>query len=216
MKYEEIKIGDVFDFLGGEETVISKNDKYRFIVTIDSEETPSTWSENELHQLKPIQKQLPEEGLLVSKNGTIVYRTGELSGYGFYSNGNYENLDGEWGEWTFDGYIAQWRKATKQEEEIFIEMLKKECESRGLYEDTKIENHAQGYGENLNTNYFYPNANLKAIHNKNGQIFYKGKFATPLKEETTLELVSKAVKEKNNLLIEQTESGIIILTPIKK
>lgn len=132
------------------------------------------------------------------------------------TNGNYENLDGELGEWTFDGYIAQWRKATKQEEEIFIEMLKKECESRGLYEDTKIEKHADGTSLTFPDRLEYePAFNSKKGWNKNGQIFYKGKFATPRKE-TTLEQVSKAVKEIDNFLIEQTESGIIILTPIKK
>lgn len=216
MKYEEIKIGDVFTCLDNELTVVSKNDKYRFIVTINYEEAPTVWSEDELHQLKPLKEELPEEGLLVSKNGTIIYRTGEFSGYGFYSNGRYKNLDGEMGAWNFDSHIVHWKPSTPEQEKKFVEMLEIECEKRGLYEDTKIENHANGTSLTCPDRMEYqPAFNSKECWNKNGQIFYKGKFATPRKE-TTLELVSKAVQEIGDFFIEQTESGLIILTPIKK
>lgn len=215
MKYEEIKVGDVFDFLGGEETVISKNDKYRFIVTIDYEEAPTSWSEDELHFLEPLKEQLPEEGLLVSRNGTIIYRTGEFSGYGFRSNGNYKNLDGELGAWNFDSHIAHWKPATQEQEAKFKEMLKKECEKRGLYEDTKLDKFGINSDIYVNSGVYSVVFDPDVAWNKNGRIFYKGKFATPLKEKTTLELVSKAVQEIGDFTIEQTESGVIILTPIK-
>lgn len=212
MKYEEIKIGDVFRYQNDKETVIYKNGEYRFVTTIDSEGTPTTFREEELHYLEPLKQQLPEEGLLVSKFGTLAYRLSGSLGYGF-SHGQQSCylFNNKW-RFSLDNH---WKPATLEQEEEFVEMLKKECERRGLYEDTKIEAHVQGYGEYLNTNHFYPNANLKAIYNKNGQIFYKGKFATPLKEETTLELVSKAVQEIGDFMIEQTESGLIIITPIK-
>src|SRR5690554_3634698 len=129
MKYEEIKIGDVFTYLGEKETVISKSDEHKVITTIDSNNKPTSWTEGGLDFLKPIKEELPEEGLLVSKNGTIIYRTGEFSGYGFYSNGRYKNLDGELGAWNFDSHIAHWKPATPEQEKKFVGMLKKECEN---------------------------------------------------------------------------------------
>lgn len=218
MKIEDFKVGETYLYDGQyEEKVLHIIRQQKKIVTINLKGEVWVFEENELENFKPLKEQLPEEGLLVSKNGTIVYRTGELSGYGFYSNGNYENLDGELGEWTFDGYIVQWRKATKQEEEKFIEMLKKECEKRGLFEDTKLSecgiNNSVGA---VNKGIYGVTLTSHEAWNKNGRIFYKGEFAKPLKEETTLELVSKTVKEIGDFIVEQTESGLIILTPIKK
>lgn len=211
MKYEEIKIGDVFRYQNDEETVISKSDKYRFIVTIDSEETPSTWSENELHQLKPLKEELPEEGLLVSKFGTLVYRLSGSLGYGF-SHGQQSGylFNNKW-KFCLDNH---WKPATPEQEKKFVEILKKECESRGLYEDTKIEKHADGTSLIEDYMEVTPRFSSTSGYNKNGIIFYKGKFATPRKEETTLESVSKAAMEIGNFIVEQTESGIIILTPL--
>lgn len=212
MEYEEIKVGDVLTYLDYKMTVISKSDKYKVITTIDCYGKFSVWKESELYMLKPA---LPEEGLLVGILGSIVYRTGEYSGYGFDSDKNYKSLNDVKDAWTFNNSPELWRKATEQEEEKFIVMLKKECEKRGLYEDTKIEKHADGSTLSYTAQTtFTPSFNSIQGWNKNGQIFYKGEFATPLKEETTLEQVAKAVKELGGFTVDQTKSGIIILTPM--
>lgn len=125
-------------------------------------------------------KELPEEGLLVSKAGSLVYRLSDDSGYGFNRGCQslYHSFYNAWGFSTKD-----WKPATQEQEKKFVEMLKKECEKKGLFEDTKIECHADGSGLFLNINSFGLYADATEIYNKNGQIFYKGKFATPLKEK---------------------------------
>lgn len=208
MKFEEIKMGDVFRYAGVKETVISKNDRYRIITTIDSDTIPTAWEENELYMLEPIKEELPEEGLLVSERGSLAYKLSGGSSYGFacgkqsdYFSTGWEFLDGHW------------TPATPKQEVKFVEMLKKECEDRGLFEDTKIEEHANGdplaYSDFMG---FAPSFSSTHGYNKNGQIFYKGKFATPLKEKSTKLLVV----DLNNYTTETTESGVIILTPLKK
>lgn len=212
MKYEEIKIGDVFIALGVEETVISKSDEHRVITTIDSNNAPTAFKEKELHCLKPIKEELPKEGLLVSTAGSLVYKLSDGTGYGFVLGKQHiYSFVKEWG-FHLDG---QWKPATKEQETKFVKMLKKECEGRGLFEDTKIEKHVDGCGTKLNINHFELSADAEEIYNNQGQIFYRGKFATPLKEET-LELVAKAVKEIGDFTVEQTKIGVIILTPKNK
>ena len=213
MKYEEIKIGDVFRYEGYLETVISKSDRHRIITTIDDDMRSSTWSEIDLRVLKLIKEELPEEGLLVSEGGSLVYKLSDGSGYGFegsLQSGYYFNK-----LWDFS-QTDYWQPATPEQEERFVKMLKKECEARGLHEDTKIESHANGYGANLNINHFAPSSSdTTEIFNKHGQIFHKGNFAKPLKE-SILDQVTEAVKDIADFTIEETESKLIILTPIKK
>lgn len=221
MKIEDFKVGETYLYDGQyEEKVLHIIRQQKKIVTINLKGEVWVFEENELENFKPPKEQLPEEGLLVHKEGTIVYRTGKRTGYGFDSNEDYEILNSEDCDkvgWTFNNFPEEWRKANKQEEEKFIEMLKKECDKRGLFEDTKLSecgiNNSTGA---VNKGIYGVTLTSHEAWNKNGQIFYRGKFATPLKEETTLELVSKAVKEIGNFTIEQTESGVIILTPIKK
>lgn len=208
MKYEEIKIGDIFTYLVYKMTVISKSDEYKVITTVNCDWKFSTWKESELYMLKPA---LPEEGLLVGACGSLVYKLPDGSGYGF-ARGHQSNYFFYKG-WNFS-LEGHWKPATPEQEVKFVEMLKKECENRGLYEDTKIEKHADGTSL-IEADYMEvtPRFSSTSGYNKNGQIFYKGKFATPRKE-TTLELVSKAVKKLGDFTVEQTESGAIILTPI--
>lgn len=213
MKITDFKIGETYLYDGQyEEKVLHIIRQQKKIVTINLKGEVWVFEENELENFKPLKEELPEEGLLVSERGALIYRTGESSGYGFY--GDYVNDN----DWSFIELPKVWRKATKQEEEKFIEMLKIECEKRGLYEDTKIEKHADGTSLTFPDRMEYePTFNSKAGWNKNGQIFYKGKFATPRKqEETTLTKIANVAKKLGDFTIEQTESGIIILTPIKK
>ena len=128
-------------------------------------------------------QELPDEGLVASKTGmNLVYRTGKTSGYGF-SLEYYRNHK----DWSFISNPKLWRPATKEEEAKFIELLKKECERRGLFEDTKIKEHADnvpvGY---LNKGEYLTCFGLDSAWNKNGCIFHKGEFAEPLEETTTL------------------------------
>jgi|SRR5690554_6207739 len=157
-------------------------------------------------------KELPKEGLLVGKAGSLVYKLSDGSGYGFGLGKQFMYFFNSNWDFSIDGY---WKPATPEQEKKFIEMLKKESESRGLYEDTKIENHADGTSLiEADCMEVTPRFSSTSGYNKNGQIFYKGKFATPRKEKTTLELISKAVMKIGDFTIEQTESGLIILTPL--
>lgn len=210
MKFEEIKMGDAFIYQGREETVISKNDRYRIITTIDSDTIPTAWEEDELHLLEPIKEELPEEGLLVSKKGSLVYKLSDGSGYGFALG----NQSGYWFNRGWEGFSADyWCKASPEQKVKFMEMLKKECESRGLFKDTKIEKHANG-APLADPDYMgaTPRFSTTFGYNKNGEIFFKGNFATPRKEESAKVLVV----DLNNYTTETTESGVIILTPLKK
>lgn len=121
MKYEEIKIGDVFRYQDDKETVISKSDRHRIITTIDDDMRSSTWSEIDLHYIKPIKEELPEEGLLISLSGSLVYKLSDGSGYGFvYGNQSDYYFNKLWCFSTKD-----WKPATPEQEKKFIEMLKK-------------------------------------------------------------------------------------------
>ena len=127
--------------------------------------------------------ELPAEGLVVRKNTkTIIYRTGQSKGYGFNKDGVYDTGD----NWTFGIAPEVWRPATLEEELKFTELLKKECERRGLYEDTKIkECLIHGNDSNVNKGFYGLVETSYTIWNKNGCIFEEGKFAEPLEEENT-------------------------------
>lgn len=198
MKYEDFKIGDRYSLGILEVKVISKSDEYKIITTIDNDGNTGTWLNDDLEDFSPIEEELPEEGLLVHKEGAIVYRTGEISGYGFDFNKNYRNCNDYKVGWSFNSTPKDWRKATKQEEEKFIKMLGKECEKHGLHGGTKLERWADGYVPSSNGCHltFFPAANVKEIWNKKGVIFYKGEFATPLKETTTMPQVGKQYTHK--------------------
>lgn len=124
-------------------------------------------------------KELPKEGLLVSRRGSLVYKLLDGSGYGFtfgeQSNYNFNK------KWRFS--TEDWKPATLEQEVKFIEMLKKECRERELYEDIKIEMHANG-APLINPDYMEvsPRFDLTTGYNRNGVIFHRGKFATPLKD----------------------------------
>lgn len=154
-------------------------------------------------------KELPEEGLLVSSSGSLVYKLSDGSGYGFALGKQFMYFFNK--SWEFS--VDYWKPATPEQETKFIEMLKKECERRGLFEDTKLENHADGtsLAEPDYMGVWVRFTNIKG-YNKNGQIFYKGKFATPRKKEL-LDKVTQVVNEFGNHIIEKTESGLIIITP---
>lgn len=161
----------------------------------------------------PRKEELPEEGLLVSDGGSLVYKLSDGKGYGF-SLGRQSCYLFDRG-WNFS--IDYWKPATPEQKNKFVEMLKIECEKHLLFEDTKIDKHADG------TSLVYPNCtgitprfNSTHGYNRNGLIFYRGKFATPRKEETTLTQISKAIKESEDFSVERTESGLIILTPKNK
>lgn len=211
MKYEEIKVGDFYNVNDVKEKVIAKVDEYRTIVTVEDGYV-TAWSEDELNILKPIKEELPEEGLLVSAAGSLVYKLSDRSGYGFVFGSQSEYSFGK--GWSFDDNYNYWRKATKQEEDKFVEMLKKECENKGLYEDTKIEKHADG-GYLRNPDYMGVTPIFSSIGccNKNGKIFHRGEFATPRKEEPNTHVLVVDLKDYSK---EETESGVIILTPKNK
>ena len=152
-------------------------------------------------------QELPNKGLVVYKeDGTIIYRTGEGTGYGYDLKSKefkvYEDDKGIL--WSFKYSPKEWRPATPEEETKFIELLQKECERRGLYKDTKIKAHVGEVENNeLNKGIYLPVFQSTYAWNKNGRIFYNGKFAEPLEEETpteeTPELESVFVNGKEHI-----------------
>ena len=195
MKYEDFKIGERY-YLGiFEVKVISKSDEYKIITTIDSDGSTGTWLNDDLEDFLPIKEELPGEGLLVSKVGSLAYKLSDNSGYGFPLG---EQSDYFFGKgWGFSN-VGHWHKATEQQKEKFVKMLKTECEKRSLFEDTKIEKHTdvtlpKGL---LNKGVYATVFTVNRAWNKNGEIFNKGKFATPLKETTIMPQVGKQYTHK--------------------
>lgn len=74
MKIEDFKVGETYLYDGQyEEKVLHIIRQQKKIVTINLKREVWVFEENELENFKPLKEKLPEEGLLVSKNGTIVY-----------------------------------------------------------------------------------------------------------------------------------------------
>ena len=143
-------------------------------------------------------QELPDEGLVVYKeNGTIVYRTGKGTGYGFFNYRSFKIVeDNDYiGTWTFEDFPENWRQATPEEETKFIDLLRKECERRWLFKDTKIKSHASGNMLNLNSGNFRAGFDVDLAYNKNGLIFKDGKFAEPLEEDSEIEAIEVNGKE---------------------
>ncbi len=215
MKYEKIELNESYMVECDEEKVIAKVDECEKIVTIDKNYYVSSWRGDKLELFKPITKELPKEGLLLNvTNNDFVYRTVEKSGYGFVSgvfHGVKENTD-----FSFVSSPELWQPATPEQEKRFIEMIKGECTKRGLYEDTKIKGHADGSISSLMNDgkWLQKPPTITKIYNTNGMIFHKGKFATPLKEDLIYK-VTEVVNEFGNHIIEQTESGVILISKIK-
>lgn len=214
MKYEEIKVDESYYIDGEEHKVIHKQDESKAVFTLEvGSDDAYGWNAYQLKMFKPLSKKLPEEGLLVSRSGSLVYRLSGDSGYGFTFSRQSEYCLSNWG-FSVYGY---WQPATLEQEERFIEMIKKECESRGLFEDTKIEYHAKDSASQglLNQGVYSWESNCKKVWNKNGVIFYKGNFATPRKEKSDLEKITEALKDVVKYEAEEIKSGAIILTPLK-
>ena len=204
MKYEEIEVGESYEYYEGAEKVISKIDEYKATITVDEDGHVTAWDKDELELFQPIKKELPESGLLVSGAGSLIFRTGKKSGYGFDSDGLFMDST-----WSFIGIPNLWKPATPEEEAKLIKLLKAEAEKRGLGVYTKIKSHADG-GErhSLNDMYFTPSFRAISVWNKNGQIFHNGIWAEPL---TMLDEVCDTIKKHlPNIVIEQID-GVVTL-----
>lgn len=204
MKYEEIEAGESYEYGLSVERVIYKIDKYKVAVTVDEDDSVTTWKEDEIQHFKPIKKELPESGLLVCTDGAIVYRTGERSGFGFNSLGKYEKKS----FWSFISNPECWRTATPEEEAKFIKLLKAEAEKRGLGVDAKIKGHADGMKTAFNKNAYAPEFSLNFAFNNHGRIFHNGIWAQPL---TMLDEVTEVIKKHlPNIVVEMTD-GVVTL-----
>lgn len=186
MKYEEIKINEIYEVEGFDYQVIHKHDDSRTVFTFEVvSKNPYGWTEDELHLFSPIA--LPETGLLVSELGSIVYRTGEMSGYGFALGiGWYDN--DWWGKFTH----KNWRKATPEDEDKFRELLIQEAAKRGLVDGVEFESAASGIKSIVNT--MDTRFDDEGFTIGVGFVFHKGKWATPIKNEKQDELDSTIEK----------------------
>ena len=187
MKYEDIEVGKTY-LSGPNERVV----QYKEVITnqvaalhkssgllVYDEREYKNWTEKH---------ELPDVGLVVYVGNTsyLIYRTGEKSGYGF-SRGKYQiDID-----WSFGVNPKIWRKATREESELFIELLKKEAQRKGLCEDVKIKE-CLWHKRKLKTS-SDPHFNITIAWNKNGCIFKDGEWAEPLKND-----LSEQIEELKN------------------
>ena len=147
------------------------------------------FDDTDFYEAIEVTPELPDEGLVVFKKrgySCMMYRTGKDAGYGFFK-GEFCIKDGNGIGYSFHSRPQDWRPATPEEELKFTELLKKECERRGLYEHTKIKAHAGTDAHNINKSNFIIHTTLESAWNKNGCIFRKGKFAEPLEVTATLD-----------------------------
>lgn len=180
MGFEEIKINEIYEVEGLVHHVVHKHNESKtvFTLAVGSDE-PYGWTEDDLHLFSPIA--LPETGLLVSKSGSIIYRTGERSGYGFaLGRGWYDNDD--WGEFT----SYHWKKATPEDELEFEKLLIKEAAKYGLVDGVEFESPFSGNKCVVNTK--DTRFNCAGFTMGTAYVFYKGKWATPIKNEKQDEL----------------------------
>ena len=192
MKYEDIKVGEVYKSDGYSEMKVKlKNDELKEVVVTTGTKGLGliVMTEHHYKNWKPLTPELPAEGLVVYKENEncIIYRTGNGTGYGF-KYGRYKTVEDENSNerWSFKSYPEKWRPATPEEATKFNELLKKECERRGLYEDTKIKAHANDFKAS-NLGDYESLFDVCVAYNKNGCIFQDGKFAEPLAEDQTLD-----------------------------
>ena len=204
MKYEEIKVGEVYKVGDYTEKVIEKNDEHKAVMTIDEDGEFLAWSENQLESFQPIKKELPESGLLVCTDGSLIFITGEQSGYGFDVFDIFHRVCR-----SFVSCPENWRTATPEEEARFIELLKAEAEKRGLGVDAKIKGHADNtLRYPMNDGKWNAMFNLTSGNNKNGRIFHNGIWAEPL---TMLDEVTEVIKKHlPNIVVEQVD-GVVTL-----
>lgn len=186
MKFEEIKINEIYEVEGFDYQVIHKHDDSRTVFTFEVvSNNPYGWKEDELHLFSPIA--LPETGLLASELGSIVYRTGEMSGYGFNGESVWYDNNG-WGGFAPD----YWRKATPEDEEKFKKLLIQEAAKHGLVDGVEFRS---------------PFSEVKCVvdakrirfddkgFSMGGRfVFHDGKWATPIKNEKQDELDSTIEK----------------------
>ena len=205
MKYEEIEVGEVYRNNSYLETVISKSDQYKAVMTVDENGAFNGWSVEELESFQPIKKELPESGLLAFGSNTIVYRTGRNSGFGFNLFGRYLNND----LWYFGCSPEHWRTATPEEEVKFIKLLEAEAEKRGLGVDAKINGHADNILRYpVNSGECRAMFKLTEAWNNHGRIFHNGIWAEPL---TMLDEVTEVIKKHLPNIVVEMVDGVVTL-----
>ena len=107
------------------------NEEKKFLINEIYNEIHSkglSYTANKIKELYPeaFAKQLPERGWLISSDGSIIYRTGEVAGYGLQFMTNVTS------RWIDSGYYIitfrpeNWREATHEEvEQMLLEEAKK-------------------------------------------------------------------------------------------
>ena len=194
MKYEDIEVGKTYLSASKKEVLVKyKEDTTKEVVTLSQEVGILIYNQDDYKHWTE-KHELPDVGLVVADDGSLIYRTGKKSGYGF-NRGKYENYD----FWTFKSRPHDWRKATLAEKEQFIELLKKEAERRGLHADAKLKT-CLANGENpKNNNGYTVNFLPYSAWNKNGRIFHNGEWAEPLGNDLSeqIEELKEKAKELN-------------------
>lgn len=121
---------------------------------------------------------------------------GKIKGYGI-------NSLGKWVDHDFYLFGSNWNVYTEATSQEIESMLWKEAENRGIGEDTKI-NSVKHISYELHINDgtysvgYFEHDDLLA--NKNGVVYYKGEWATPLDENKEIkETISRLEKELKEL-----------------
>jgi len=125
--------------------------------------------------------------------GSIVFRTGENTGYGVGSSGIWKVFDENTKNqrWSFNTCPQNWQPATEEEVK---EMLIAEAKSRGIWDCPIVSVNGLEWVEwhgNYNQEFDFSENQLWS---KYGLVFEKGKWATPIEEKsnsTTFEIDGK-------------------------
>jgi hypothetical protein len=148
-----------------------------------------------------------------TSDGTDIFvRVEVVLSKGIWGNGF--SCLGEYSERvTWGGYEGvQWQLASSSEIEP---LLWKEANRRGIFDDTKLEKHATEDVAKLNPEIPYPviyNSFLDRLWNKNGLVYYKGQWATPLDpNKETMEEIKKIEEQ----IYELWKKKIILESKIK-
>lgn len=139
---------------------------------------------------------LPKTGLLVNiKDGSIVFRTGGASGYGFGYNKEFEKID----SWNFEVKPNNWRKATPEDEAKWLKLCEKHLVKIGFKKGIEFKSAFGSDPYHFNGISSFRGGDIQSLINKGGgSLMNKGKWATPIKDTNQDEL-DKAVKNMMRL-----------------
>jgi hypothetical protein len=132
-------------------------------------------------------------------SGTILYRTGETSGYGLDRFGDWVE---ETSDWSFNSSPEDWKPANDEE---VIEALEKYAKSIGLVEGARVRCLLSGCVYTFNESYILNCGNLWWVNDKDNSclVMQHGTWAAPIKSglHKKLEELKKQAEDEGMKLV---------------